>query len=375
MTRQTTSESVMKGHPDKICDQISDAVLDELLRHDPDSKAAIECLITDDHVTIAGEIKTDATINVNDIVKQTLQSIGYTDPTFGITPDKATITNQLNEQSQEINAAVTQDDQGAGDQGMTIGYATNQTQSYLPLSIDLAHQLTKQLTDVRENNELDYLGPDGKAQVTIQHGQEPVISTVVVSTQHHQDATLIRLRDDIVQRVIQPVCNDHTTPETSYHINPAGTFTNGGPHADTGLTGRKIVVDTYGGRGRVGGGAFSGKDPSKVDRSGAYAARYISKNIVAAGLATRCEVQIDYAIGVAKPVAITVNTFRTSTISDATIQQAIPTVFPVKPKNIIDELNLKQPMYEDTATNGHFGNNAYPWEQTNKANELRKHLL
>ena len=375
MTRQTTSESVTKGHPDKICDQISDAVLDELLRHHPDSKAAIECLTTDNHVTIAGETKTDATMNVNDIVRQTLRSIGYTDPAFGITPEQATITNRLNEQSQEINDAVTQGDQGAGDQGMTIGYATNQTKSYLPLSIDLAHKLTKRLTTVRENNDLDYLGPDGKAQVTIQHGQEPVISTVVVSTQHHQDITLAQLRDDILQRVIQPVCNDYTTPETSYHINPAGTFTKGGPHADTGLTGRKIVVDTYGGAGRVGGGAFSGKDPSKVDRSAAYAARYIAKNIVAAGLATRCEVQIDYAIGVAKPVATTVNTFGTSTTSDATIQQAIPTVFPVKPKNIIDELSLKQPMYEDTATNGHFGNDAHPWEQTNKADELRKHLI
>jgi S-adenosylmethionine synthetase len=366
---------VTKGHPDKICDQISDAVLDELLRHDPDSKAAIECLITDDHVTIAGETKTEATINVNDIVKQTLRSIGYTNPVFGITPERATITNRLNEQSQEINNAVTQDDQGAGDQGMTMGYATNQTQSYLPLSIDLAHQLTKRLTTVRENNELDYLGPDGKAQVTIQHGQEPVISTVVLSAQHRQDVNLAQIREEILQQVIQPVCNDYTTPDTSYHINPSGTFTKGGPHADTGLTGRKIVVDTYGGAGRVGGGAFSGKDPSKIDRSAAYAARYIAKNIVAAGLASQCEVQIDYAIGVAEPVATTVNAFGTANISDTKIQQAIPAVFPVKPKNIIDELNLKQPLYEDTATNGHFGNDAYPWEQTNKADELRKHLI
>lgn len=375
MTQQTTSESVTKGHPDKMCDQFSDAVLDELLRHDPDSKAAIECLITQNHLTIAGETKTNTTIHVENIIKETLRSIGYTNPAFGITPDKATITNRVNEQSQEINKAVTQDDQGAGDQGMTIGYATSQTQSYLPLSIDLAHQLTKRLTTIREENELDYLGPDGKAQITIKHGKQPVIATVALSTQHHQRITLARLRDDIVQHVIQPVCNDYTTPDTSYHINPAGTFTKGGPHADTGLTGRKIVVDTYGGRGRVGGGAFSGKDPSKVDRSAAYAARHIAKNIVAAKLATRCEVQIDYAIGVTEPVAITVNSFGTNTVSDTKIQQAIPNVFPIKPQDIINELSLKQPIYEDTATNGHFSNNAYPLEQTNKANELRKHLL
>lgn len=372
MHRQT-SESVTTGHPDKICDQISDAILDELLKDDKQSRAAIECLVTDNHLTIAGETRSSTKINPEEIAQRTLRRIGYTDTSLGMSHNDVTINVHLNQQSPDIANGVDGDELGAGGQGMMIGYAVNETPEHMPLSHTLADQLTKQLQTVRANNTIDYLRPDGKAQVTVeQTNAERNASTIVLSTQHRETIDQDRLRDDLHKHVIQPVCHEHTTPETTYHINPAGPFTIGGPEADTGLTGRKIVVDHYGGASRVGGGAFSGKDPTKVDRTGAYLARYIAKNILAAKLATTCEVQLDYAIGVAKPVAITVNTYSTNTVPEHKIEDAVKHVFPLIPPSIIDTFDLQKPIYEDTARNGHFGRHQLPWEQTNKAKHLQK---
>jgi len=381
MTRRETlftSESVTEGHPDKICDQVSDAILDAALTQDPEAKTAIECFINSELILIGGELTTTADINIENIVRRTLKDIGYTKKTDGFNAETGTVKISLNEQSPDIKKGIspTQNkEQGAGDQGMMFGYATNETSNYLPLPITLSHALTKRLADVRKQGILPYIRPDGKAQVTVKYQDHAPINihTVVVSTQHLKNIPQSKIREDIKKHVIKPVLKNKVTKDTKIYVNPAGRFVIGGPQADTGLTGRKIIVDTYGGMGRHGGGAFSGKDPSKVDRSGAYLARYIAKNIVAANLADRCEVQIAYAIGIAEPVSITVDTFGTSNIAEKRIERLIPDVFSLKPRDVIEELDLEKPIYEDTATYGHF-KEGYSWEETDKVPEIQRLL-
>ncbi|MFT4261348.1 MAG: methionine adenosyltransferase [Candidatus Woesearchaeota archaeon] len=359
-----TSESVAEGHPDKICDKISDAILDEYLRQDKDSRVAVETFTTKGLVVVAGEVTSNGVVDIQKIVRSTLKDIGYTNPSFGIDFDDCGVLISINRQSPEISMGVDKD--GAGDQGMMYGYATDETPEFMPLPIVLAHKLTKRLAEVRKQNIIFGLGPDAKSQVSVEYREgKPIrVDTLVIAQQHTDDISEIDLKAEIVEHVIKPVIGSYLDERTIIHINATGKFTIGGPEGDTGLTGRKIIVDTYGGVGRHGGGAFSGKDPSKVDRSGAYAARQVAKSIVASGLAKRVEVQLSYAIGVAKPISINVDTFGTGKLSDEEIVQKVKDNFDLTPRGIILGLDLKRPIYYDTAAYGHFGREGFPWEKT-----------
>jgi S-adenosylmethionine synthetase len=368
-----TSESVSEGHPDKVADQISDAILDAYLKQDPNSKVACECLITTGQLIIAGEITSTAEVDAVSIAKEVIRDIGYTHSEYGFDCNTAAYINLLHQQSPEINSSVI--DGGAGDQGLMFGYATNETKELMPLPIILAHKIMERQSELRKNGTLEWLLPDAKSQVTVRYENEvPVsIDTVVVSTQHKANVTQETIRREVINQIILPVINEYikdSKPE--FLINPSGSFTIGGPHGDTGLTGRKIIVDTYGGSCPHGGGAFSGKDPSKVDRSAAYAARYVAKHIVASGLADRCTVQLSYAIGVAEPTSIYVNTHGTGKTDDESIIAKIRKVFDLTPNGITKTLNLRQPIYLKTASYGHFGRNGFPWEELKFINELQK---
>jgi S-adenosylmethionine synthetase len=368
-----TSESVTEGHPDKIADQISDAVLDAVLEQDPYGRVACEVLVTTGICVVSGEITTTCYVDVPKIARDTIKEIGYTDAAFGFDSKTCGVLNTIQSQSPDIAMGV--DTGGAGDQGLMFGYACDETEELMPLPIQLAHKLTKKLSEVRKAGTVDYLRPDGKSQVSVEYvdGKPSRIDAIVISTQHGDHVTTEQLRDDVRKLIIDAVVPQNMVDEnTKYHINPTGRFVIGGPHGDTGLTGRKIIVDSYGGMGRHGGGAFSGKDPTKVDRSACYMARYIAKNIVAAGLATRAEVQLAYAIGVAEPVSVMVNTFGTGTIPESEITSLIRANFPLTPKGIIDHLQLRRPVYKQTAAFGHFGRTGegFTWEKTDKAEAL-----
>ncbi|HII17514.1 TPA: methionine adenosyltransferase [Candidatus Woesearchaeota archaeon] len=381
-----TSESVTEGHPDKICDQISDAILDECLRQDPKARVACETVTKTGMVLVAGELTTSAYVDIPKIARQTLKDIGYEKTSQGIEWESCAVLVHLEEQSPDIAQGVNElaaegkdtAEQGAGDQGMMFGYACNETKELMPLPIFLAHRLTERLSVVRKSKVIPYFGPDGKSQVTVEYddGKPTRVDAIVISNQHEAGIAHDVIRQDVIKHVIKPVCDEWIDKDTKFYINPTGSFVRGGPFADAGLTGRKIIVDTYGGMGRHGGGAFSGKDPTKVDRSAAYAARYIAKNIVAAGIATRAEVQLAYAIGVAEPVSILVDTFGTGKVSEARLSAAVRKIFPTKPKDILDKLNLRRPIYRKTACNGHFGREEpeFTWEKTDKASLLRKEL-
>jgi len=385
-----TSESVTEGHPDKLCDQVSDAILDALLAQDPRSRVACETATTTGLVLVMGEVTTQAYVEIQDVVRETIKNIGYVDACYGFDARTCGVMVSLKEQSPDIAQGVDQaleirdapmtdaevDAVGAGDQGMMIGFACNETSEYMPLTISLAHRLAYQLTLLRKQGTLPYLRPDGKSQVTVEYayGKPVRVDTVLVSTQHAPDVSIERIREDIIQHIIREVIPaDLIDNRTRFLVNPTGRFVTGGPMGDAGLTGRKIIVDTYGGVARHGGGAFSGKDPTKVDRSGAYAARYVAKNVVAAGLADRFEVQVSYAIGVAHPLSISVETFGTGKVSDETIQRLISEFFDLRPGAIIRDLDLRRPIYQSTAAYGHFGRNDIdaPWERTDKAEQLR----
>ncbi len=369
-----TSESVTEGHPDKIADQISDAILDACLTEDPGSRVACETLTATGLVVIAGEITTKAYVDFQTLVRGTISSIGYNNALYGFDSNTCAVISSINKQSGDIAMGV--DTGGAGDQGMMFGYACNETAELMPMPIALAHKLTMRLSEVRKHGKLAYLRPDGKSQVTVEYDEhrKPVrVDAVVISTQHSENVGNEELRGDIMKHVIQATIPANLLDEdTKYHINPTGRFVIGGPMGDTGLTGRKIIVDTYGGMGRHGGGAFSGKDPTKVDRSAAYMARHIAKNIVASGLADRCELQLAYAIGVADPVSVLVDTFGTGKVDNATIQQLVRSHFKLTPKGIIEALNLRRPIYCKTAAYGHFGRSDpdFTWEATDKAAKL-----
>ena len=369
-----TSESVTEGHPDKVADHISDAVLDAVLAQDPMARVACEVLVTTGTCIVAGEITTTGYIDVPTIARNTILEIGYTDAAFGFDGNTCGVHNLIQSQSPDIAMGV--DTGGAGDQGLMFGYACNETEELMPLPIQLAHRLCEKLSEVRKSGKLKYLRPDGKSQVSVEYvdGKPVRIDAIVVSTQHGDDVSTEKLRKDIRKFIIDPVGpKDMVDKNTKYHINPTGRFVIGGPHGDTGLTGRKIIVDSYGGMGRHGGGAFSGKDPTKVDRSACYMARYIAKNIVAAGLATKVEVQLAYAIGVAEPVSVMVDTFGTGTLSSAKLTELVRANFPLTPKGIIDHLKLRRPIYKATAAFGHFGRTGpgFTWEKTDKAKALK----
>ncbi len=374
MGRLFTSESVSEGHPDKLADQISDAVLDAMLEQDPKSRVACETLVTTGLVVVAGEVTSKATVDLKSRVRGVIKDIGYTDSSYGFDYKSCEIMVKLDQQSSDIAQGV--DTGGAGDQGMMFGYACRETTPELmPLPITLSHKLVAELAQIRKDKGLSYLRPDSKAQVTVEYdGDEPVrVHTVVVSTQHDEDVSHDQIVRDVKEKVIREVVPTHLLDgDTIYHVNPTKKFVVGGPHGDCGLTGRKIIVDTYGGMGRHGGGAFSGKDPTKVDRSGHYAARWVAKNVVAAGLASRCEVQLAYAIGVAKPVSIAVDTFGTGKIEESKIVDLIDDHFDLTPSGIISALKLTRPVYRSTAAYGHFGRGEFTWEQTSKADVIKK---
>ena len=377
-----TSESVTEGHPDKVCDQISDAILDEYLRQDPDSRVAVETMATTGFVAVAGEVTSKAKFNEkaqDELVRKVIREIGYDKPELEFDANTCEIMLRLHAQSPDISQGITatdDKDQGAGDQGLMFGYATNETEEFMPMPIILAHKLTKKLSDVRKSKELPWVRPDGKSQVSVQYedGKPKKIETIVLSTQHAPNVSNSEITNALIEKVIKPVCGSLWNDKIKIHVNPTGKFEIGGPHGDTGLTGRKIIVDTYGGQGRHGGGAFSGKDPSKVDRSACYMCRYIAKNIVAAGLADKCEVQVAYAIGVAYPVSLMVNTFDTGKIPEEDIENIVRKNFDMRPSAIISQLDLKKPFYRKTAAYGHFGRNEpeFKWENTDKANLLRQ---
>ncbi|HFV7356010.1 TPA: methionine adenosyltransferase [Staphylococcus aureus] len=388
--RLFTSESVTEGHPDKIADQVSDAILDAILKDDPNARVACETTVTTGMALIAGEISTTTYVDIPKVVRETIKEIGYTRAKYGYDYETMAILTAIDEQSPDIAQGVDKaleyrdkdseeeiEATGAGDQGLMFGYATNETETYMPLAIYLSHQLAKRLSDVRKDGTLNYLRPDGKVQVTVEYDENdnPVrIDTIVVSTQHADDVTLEQIQEDIKAHVIYPTVPENLINEqTKFYINPTGRFVIGGPQGDAGLTGRKIIVDTYGGYARHGGGCFSGKDPTKVDRSAAYAARYVAKNIVGAGLADQCEVQLAYAIGVAEPVSIAIDTFGTGKVSEGQLVEAVRKHFDLRPAGIIKMLDLKQPIYKQTAAYGHFGRTdvLFPWEKLDKVEELK----
>lgn len=373
-----TSESVSMGHPDKLADQISDGVLDAYLAQDPHSRVACETLVTTGLAVVAGEITSRGTIDYQQVVRDVIRSVGYTDDEMGIAADTCSVLVAVGKQSRDIAIGVDENDSqgkdiGAGDQGLMFGYACNETPELMPLPIALAHRILNRLTEARQKKEVDWLRPDSKSQVTIEYdGNRPVrVDTVVVSTQHAPHATNEQIHDFVVKKIIKPLLPGHLdTSNVTYHINPTGRFVVGGPHGDCGLTGRKIIVDTYGGWGRHGGGAFSGKDPTKVDRSAAYMARHVAKNIVAAGLADRCELQLAYAIGVSEPVSVHVDTEGTGKIDDQRLCELVREFFPLTPRGIINHLDLRRPIYRRTAAGGHFGRDGFTWEQTDRARAL-----
>lgn len=375
-----TSESVTEGHPDKICDQISDSVLDAVLKDDPDGACCCEVFTTTGLVVVGGEISTKTYVDIPSIVRSTLKDIGYDNPDYGIDYKSCGVMVAVDEQSPDIAQGEVATEgkhqaQGAGDQGMMFGFAIKETPELMPLPIMLAHGLTAKLAEVRRNGVLPYLRPDGKSQVTVEYEDDKPkrVDAVVIAAQH-ADMDLEKLREDIKREVINPVCGEYTDENTKYYINETGKFIIGGPQGDTGVTGRKIIVDTYGGMGRHGGGAFSGKVPNKQDRSGAYMARYIAKNIVAADLADKCEVQLSYAIGFPEPVSVLVDTFGTGKVGSEKIVDAVRKVFKLTPAGIIEQLDLKRPIYRETAAYGHFGRDIFPWEQVDKVEELKTHL-
>ena len=374
-----TSESVTEGHPDKICDQIADAILDAMLEKDPNARVATEAITTTGLVFVAGEITTKCYVDIPGVVRNTLKEIGYTDPEFGIDSADCGVLVSIHEQSKNISVGVTQTakhEQGAGDQGMMFGFACRETPQLMPLPIMLAHAITMRMAEVRKKNILDWVRPDGKSQVTVEYenGKPKRVDSVVVAIHHNPKVSHDKIKEDAIESIIKPVCGKWIDKDTQYYVNETGVFAIGGPEADTGMTGKKIIVDTYGGYSRHGGGCFSGKDPSKVDRSASYAARYIAKNVVAAGLADKCEVQLAYSIGVAKPVSVFVETFGTSKIPEERIAELVEKHFPLKPADIISQLKLKRPIYRKTAAYGHFGREDpdFTWERTDRAELLKK---
>ena len=386
-----TSESVTEGHPDKMCDQISDGILDAILAQDPDGRVACETVTKTGFVLVAGEISTSCYIDIPQIVRNTIKNIGYDNSEYGFDYKTCAVFTSIEEQSQDIALGVNQADEykkdksdfydmiGAGDQGMMFGFACNETPQLMPMPIYLAHKLSRKLAEIRKKNIVDYLRPDGKTQVTVEyHDNKPVrIDTILISTQHNPEVDIRKIKEDLMELVVKPIVpHELLDGNTKFYVNPTGRFVIGGPQGDSGLTGRKIIVDTYGGYARHGGGAFSGKDPTKVDRSGAYAARYIAKNIVAAGLADKCEVEVSYAIGVAKPISIMVETFGTNKVADEIIEKAIAENFDLRPAAIIEKFNLRRPIYQKLAAYGHFGRDDLdlPWEKTDMAEVLKKYL-
>lgn len=391
MKKLLTSESVTEGHPDKVCDQISDAILDSIIAKDPNARVACETTATTGIVYVMGEISTNTYVDIQSIVRDTVREIGYTSSKYGFDANTCAVLTAINEQSPDIAMGVDNsqearesstdiyDKQGAGDQGMVYGYATNETEEFMPMPLILSHKLAKRLTDVRKSGKLKYLRPDGKSQVTVEYvdGEPKRIDTILVSTQHDENVTIDKIREDVIEHVVKPIIDTKLVDEnTKYLVNPTGRFVIGGPLGDSGLTGRKIIVDTYGGFSRHGGGAYSGKDPSKVDRSASYMARYIAKNMVAAGLADKLEVGVAYAIGVAKPVSIYVDTFGSGKLSDDKLTEIVAKHFDLRPAAIIDKLDLRRPIYKNTAAYGHFGRTDFdfPWERLDKVEELKKYL-
>jgi len=374
-----TSESVTEGHPDKVCDKVSDAILDEFLRGDPDSRVAVETMTTTGFVGVAGEVTSKASFDIEQLIRKTISEIGYNDPDLKFDSNSCEVMVKLHSQSPDISQGVTANEnkeQGAGDQGLMFGYASNETEELMPLPILLAQKLTKRLTDIRKSGQLSWVRPDGKSQVSVSYeNDKPTkLEAVVISTQHSPDISQEEITKQIIEHVIKPICSEFWNDDIKIHVNPTGKFEIGGPHGDAGLTGRKIIVDTYGGMGRHGGGAFSGKDPSKVDRSACYMCRYVAKNIVAAGLSDKCEVQVAYAIGVAKPISLMINTFGTNKISEDEIETLVNKHFDMRPAEIVKQLDLKRPIYQKTAAYGHFGRNEpeFTWENTDKSELLKK---